>query len=55
MDCSHSGNAWQDTVGAAGTQTEGVGVGVVVDVNVDVASVVGGAVVTGALIPQSRL
>ena len=45
----------QDTVGAAGTQTEGVGVGVVVEVEVDVASVVGAAVVAGALVPQSRL
>ena len=53
MSSSHSGRLIQDTVGAAGVQTEGVGVGVVVDV--DVASVVGSVVVTGALIPPSRL
>jgi len=55
VSSSHSGRLIQDTVGAEGTQTEGVGVGVVADVNVDVASVEGSVVVTGALIPQSRL
>lgn len=53
VNCWQSGYLTQETVGAAGTQTEGVGVGVVVDV--DVANVVGGAVVTGALASQSRL
>lgn len=57
VNCGQFGYLTQDTVGAAGTQTEGVGVGVVVvvDVDVDVASVVGAAVVAGALVPQSRL
>ena len=61
MNWGHSGYLTQNTVGAAGTQTEGVGVGVgvgvvvVVDVDVDVANVVGGSVVTGAFVPQSRL
>jgi len=57
VNWGHSGYLTQNTVGAAGTQTEGVGVGVVVvvDVDVDVANVVGGSVVTGAFVPQSRL
>ena len=69
MNCGQLGYLTQDTVGAAGTQTEGVGVGVVVELGViveigvavedgvivDVANVVGVSVVVGAPVLQSRL
>ena len=69
VNCGQLGYLAQDTVGAAGTQTEGVGVCVVVEVDVivgvgvvvevgvavDVANVVGVSVVVGAPVLQSRL